>query len=326
MAPHIKEPCSFCKTPSSKYFRSRDYNRNISKETFIHYRCPECNLIFISPLPDNLSDYYPNDYYYIPDSIDFLEAVTAHEQYKIDIIKQFIQHGRLLEIGPSIGSFAYLAKKSGFHTETIEIDARCSEYLNNVANIPTIHTSDAINALSLLKPFDVIALWHVIEHLVNPWKTLDAIFEKLNPGGILVLAAPNPEAFQFMIMGRYWPHVDAPRHITLIPAQLIISKLVAMGMTLELVTTSDAGGLGWNTFGWEYFFSNLSKHPRIKPLLRHIGLAIARLFSFMDGIEGKGCTYTVVLKKSKRAMHLTQVAPICSVPIHGNFKKTRRWG
>lgn len=298
MLTHKQEPCFFCKTPSSKYFCSRDYNRNISRETFIHYRCPECHLIFISPLPDNLGDYYPNDYHYIPESIDFLEAVAAHEQYKIDIIKRFIQQGRLLEIGPSLGSFAYLAKKSGFHTETIEIDARCSEYLNNVANITTINSDDAIDALSMLKPFDVIALWHVIEHLIDPWKTLDAIFEKLNPGGILVLAAPNPEAFQFMLMGRYWPHVDAPRHVTLIPAQLIISKLVAMGMTLELVTTNDAGGLGWNTFGWEYFFSTRSKHPRIKAILRYIGLITARLFSSLDKIEGKGCAYTVVLRKS----------------------------
>ena len=293
----MKKLCSYCNTESGLYFRSRDYNRKITVVVFDHYRCPKCGLIFISPIPQNLGDYYPDQYYYIPETVDFLEANSAPEQYKIEIIQRYVKQGRLLEIGPSMGCFTYLAKRSGFEAEAIEMDARCSKFLNEVAGIPTVNSSDTCGALKTLKPFDVIAMWHVIEHLPNPWETLDAISEKLNPGGILILAAPNPEAFQFHIMGRYWPHVDAPRHLMLIPAQLLIDKMATLGMRVELVTTTDAGGRGWDIFGWEYFFSNLSTRPRINRILRRIGRRVARLVDPIERQEGKGSAYTMVFRK-----------------------------
>lgn len=294
----MKEICSYCHTESPFYFQSKDYNRNITRLIFDHYRCPKCNLIFISPIPENLGDYYPQEYYFIPETVDFLEANSAHEKYKIEIIQRFVKQGRLLEIGPSLGSFTYLAKQSGFKAEAIEMDARCSKFLNEVAGIHTVNSSDTCAALKTLEPFDVIALWHVIEHLPNPWATLDAISEKLNPGGILVLAAPNPDAFQFHVLGRYWPHVDAPRHLMLIPSQSLVEKMATLGMKVELITTTDEGSLGWNVFGWEYFFSNLSSHPTIKRVLRIFGRAVAKLLSPIEKIEGKGSAYTMVFRKS----------------------------
>lgn len=291
--------CSYCCTESEIYFHSRDYNRKISRVNFNHYRCPKCHLIFISPIPQNLGDYYPNEYYYIPESVDFLEANLTHENYKIEIIRRFVEQGRLLEIGPSLGCFSYLAKKSGFEAEAIEMDAKCSAFMNEVAGIPTVNSSDTCGVLKTLKPFDVIAMWHVIEHLSNPWATLEAISERINAGGILVLAAPNPAAFQFHILGRYWPHVDAPRHLMLIPTQLLIDKMSSMGMTVELVTTTDEGGLGWNNFGWEYFFSNLCGRPRINRILRKLGLMVARLVGSIEKQEGKGSAYTMVFRKER---------------------------
>lgn len=293
----MKILCSYCNTESGLYFRSRDYNRKITQEIFDHYRCPRCGLIFISPIPENLGDYYPQAYYSVSKSTDVLDAGAVHERYKIEIIQRYVKQGRLLEIGPSQGCFTYLAKKSGFEAEAIEMDARCSKFLNEVAGIPTVNSSDTCGALKTLKPFDVIAMWHVIEHLPNPWETLDAISEKLNPGGILILAAPNPDAFQFHVLGRYWPHVDAPRHLMLIPAQSLVEKMASLGMKVELITTTDEGTLGWNIFGWEYFLSNLSAYPRFNWRLRAIGRMLGKLLSPVEKIEGKGSAYTMVFRK-----------------------------
>lgn len=293
----MKMYCSYCNFESIPYFRSRDYNRKVTKEIFDHYRCPRCGLIFISPIPQNLGDYYPQEYYFIPETVDFLEANTANEKYKIEIIQRYVKHGRLLEIGPSLGCFTYLAKQSGFDAEAIEMDAKCSAFLNNVVGIPTVNSSDTCGALKTLKPFDVIAMWHVIEHLPNPWVTLEAVSERINTGGVLVLAAPNPDAVQFHILGRYWPHVDAPRHLMLIPKQLLINKMATMGMTIEFVTTTDEGGRRWNVFGWEYFFSNLCRYPRINRIFKKLGRMIARLVEPIEKQEGKGSAYTMVFRK-----------------------------
>lgn len=289
--------CSYCNTKSQLYFRSMDYNRKTTREIFNHYCCPKCSLIFISPIPENLGDYYPQSYYFSTESTDILEAAAAPERYKIEIIQRYVKQGRLLEIGPALGSFVYLAKKSGFEAEAIEMDTMSSKFLNEVAGIPTVNSSDTCAALKTLKPYDVIAMWHVIEHLPNPWETLEVISEKLNPGGILILAAPNPDAFQFHVLGRYWPHVDAPRHLMLIPSQSLVEKMTSLGMKVELITTADEGGLGWNIFGWERFFSNLSALPKINGGLRAIGRIIGKLLSPIEKTEGKGCAYTMVFRK-----------------------------
>jgi hypothetical protein len=111
------------------------------------------------------------------------------------------------------------------------------------------------------------------------------------------LAAPNPDALQFHILGRYWPHVDAPRHLMLIPSQVLVEKMATLGMKVELMTTTDEGGLGWNVFGWEFFFSNLNAHPRINRVLRLIGRTVAKLLSPIEKSEGKGSAYTMVFRK-----------------------------
>lgn len=289
--------CPYCRTQSSFHFRSRDCNRGVTQETFDHYRCPQCELIFINPIPANLGDYYPETYHFIPDSSAYLEAGSEPERYKIEMVQRFSCKGRLLEIGPSYGSFTYLAKKAGFEVEAIEMSERCCRFLNEVVGVRAINSDDPIKVLQQAEPYDVIALWHVLEHLPNPWATLDAIYASLKLGGIAVLAAPNPDALQFRIMGRYWPHVDAPRHLMLIPMKLLAEKMGALGMKMELVTTSDRGSLGWNTFGWEFFFANLISQFHINRALRLIGRFVSLLFSPLEKRVGKGSAYTMIFRK-----------------------------
>lgn len=293
----MKEYCPSCNTESNLYFRSKDYNRRVTKETFYHYRCPNCRLIFISPVPQNLGDYYPTEYHFIPENVDYLQANIEQEKYKIELIQRYKKQGRLLEIGPSLGTFSYLAKQSGFDVEAIEMDSKCSAFLNEVVGIPTINSADATCAIKPLPNFDVITLWHVIEHMPNPWITLEKISEKINPGGILILATPNPDAFQFRVLGRYWPHVDAPRHLMLIPIPLLIEKMSMVGLEVELVTTNDAGGVGWNTFGWQFFFANPCQFRKGKNALKILGKLVAEIAKPIETKEGNGCAYTIIFRK-----------------------------
>lgn len=289
--------CPNCKSACRLHFRTRDYNRRIDDQCFDHYLCKQCALLFIHPVPTDLGRYYPLDYHHIPDSVAFLEANHQHEQYKVEMIRRFKPSGRLLEIGPSLGTFAYAAKRAGFEVMTIEMSEDCSRYLNDVAKIPTVNTVDTDAALQALEQFDVIALWHVIEHLMNPWTTLAHIGKSLKLGGICVFAAPNPDAFQFKVMGKRWPHVDAPRHLYLIPQEVLVKRAQACGLQLEFATTDDEGARGWNTFGWEYWLGNFVRRPRINRVLHRIGSNLARVVRRWDQDEGRGSAYTLVFRK-----------------------------
>jgi SAM-dependent methyltransferase len=242
--------------------------------------------VFISRIPDDISRFYPESF--IPSSLRFLETGLGSEQYKIELVKRFCSGGRLLEIGSSYGGFLYLAKNTGFKVASVEMDKRCCDFINEYIDVKVFNTDDPVKELEHMRFYDVVCLWQTLEHLPDPLGLLDAVYTSLRVGGILVLSTPNPDAMQAHLMGRRWPHVDAPRHLRLFPISLLSKKLQALGMVPELVTTRDAGSLRWNTYGWIHF-----THSKI------LGNILSLLFSPVEKIEGKGSCYTMVYRKVK---------------------------
>ena len=291
------QACPQCGAKAKFAFAIRDFNRRIGREHFRYLRCPGCGVWFLANVPGDLARFYPPDYYMIARSAKELESWSATERYKIDLVKRFQAGGRLIEVGPASGSFCHLAKSSGFDVVATEMDRRCSEFLSETLGIQVVHSADEVAALESLPPADVIAMWHVIEHLVDPWSMLEVAGRRLRPGGILVLAAPNPHAFQFRVLGRRWVHIDAPRHLWLIPPQVLCKRAERLGLETVLVTTRDEGSLAWNTFGWEYTLMNRFESPIARRAAALCGRMVAAAAYPLDAREGRGAAYTVVFRK-----------------------------
>jgi hypothetical protein len=149
-------------------------------------------------------------------------------------------------------------------------------------------------------PYDAIALWHVLEHLPDPWETLEAAAATLSPTGVLVLAAPNPKAMQFSLFKRYWTHLDAPRHLQLIPLPTLRERALSWGLQPVFETTTDAGGLGWNAFGWQMSFRNLADAAGVERVPTIVGRVAGRLARPIERSGTRGSTYTIVLQKVAR--------------------------
>ena len=291
--------CPFCHEPAVHEFQTHDVNRQVTTEQFSYFRCQPCGLLFLSPVPENLGSYYPDEYYdAIPWSRQRLDRIAEANRYQIEMIQRFIPAGRLLEIGPGYGTFAHLAKKSGFEVETIEMSARGCKHLTEVVGVRAINSSRPDQMLEAIEPKDVIVLWHVIEHLPNAWECLESAAHNLVPGGILLIATPNPDAFQFHVMGSVWPHVDAPRHLYLIPADLLIQRLRPLGLTPVLLTTNDKGGKSWNRFGWQRLLMNRFSNRLAQMAAFVMGYLVSVPMALLDRRNLKGSAYTLVLRKS----------------------------
>ena len=289
--------CPQCAGAIRLRFTATDVNRGISSEKFKYFLCKDCDLIFLDPLPPDLGRYYPSDYYVFPKNLDIVAELARHERYKLDFVTRYLSCGKLIEIGPATGGFCHLAKEAGFQVRAIEMDARCSKFLRDVIGIEVQNSNEEVTALDREALADVIALWHVIEHLRDPWAMIDAIAAKVNPGGIAIIATPNPHAFQFKIWGKRWTHVDAPRHVVLIPPELLVRRMQARGMELLELTTSDPGGIGWNWFGWVFSVANLTTVPWLKRLFKIIGRIARALVQIIEDQEGRGAAYTAVFRK-----------------------------
>jgi 2-polyprenyl-3-methyl-5-hydroxy-6-metoxy-1,4-benzoquinol methylase len=289
--------CPLCNKEAHFLLETMDYNRKVTEETFTYGRCPACELIFLSEVPENLGDYYAEEYYEIP-SPGKLEKTARSEQYRIEIVQKFVTSGRLLEVGPAFGIFALQAKQAGFDVDTVEMDARCCEYLAGMVGVNAIQSNNPHDVISSMAPHNVIALWHTLEHLPNPWACLDKAAKNLLSGGILLIATPNPRAFQFRLLGPAWPHVDAPRHLYLIPASLLIKVLRPLGLEPVMLTTNDRGGRSWNRFGWQRYMMNIfaNKMARIGAFI--LGYMLSYPMAIWDRRNLSGCAYTIVFRKT----------------------------
>jgi 2-polyprenyl-3-methyl-5-hydroxy-6-metoxy-1,4-benzoquinol methylase len=289
--------CAICGAASTVAFVTTDRNRRLSTARFTYHRCEGCGTLALVPVPDDLSRYYPPEYYVLPASRAELLASAGPERYKLDIVGRFVPAGRLVEIGPAVGAFAVVAQEAGYETSAVEMDAACCDFLRTAVGIAVHETDDPGAALSAHGPFDVVAMWHVIEHLENPREALAAAAAALQPGGVLALAAPNPDALQFRVLRSRWTHVDAPRHLVLVPISTLEALARELGLEVVLATTSDPGTLGWNLFGWRESLAGFARGRYPRFALRLLGSALARAMGPLERRGRNGSTFTLVLRR-----------------------------
>ena len=292
-----RPPCPQCGYESSLALWGQDRNRWTTKERFAYYRCGSCRLLFLWPIPEQLEAFYPEDYYAIPRSIDDVGMEAQAQRPNLELILRFVRTGRLLEIGPAYGAFAHAAKLAGFEVDTIEMDGRCCRFLEEQVGVRAYHSSDPAIVVQDLATYDVVAMWQVIEHLADPWSLLDILPKHVSSGGILVIAAPNPEAWQFLLFGGRWTHVDAPRHLQLIPIRVLVERLERQGLMLRHRTMSDPVSIGWGRFGWQWSLANMAKSKSARSLFRILGAVLGRTLGPLEAAAGRGAAYTLVLRR-----------------------------
>jgi 2-polyprenyl-3-methyl-5-hydroxy-6-metoxy-1,4-benzoquinol methylase len=289
--------CPVCRVAATFLLSAADTNRRTTSEIFDYLRCGRCGLVFMKKVPGDLSRYYPDDYHPASSNLDQFKLAAEREEFKLEIVRSYATEGALLEVGGSWGSFAYIAARSGFDVTVIEMNEPCCQFIRESLGIKAILSDDVGASLPAGARYRVIVLWHVIEHLPNPWKTLDALTAAVEVGGTLVVATPNPDAMQFRLFRGRWTHVDAPRHTTLIPWRLLVQELARRGMIPRLVTMTDEGSLGYDSFGWAMSLSHMSSRPVLQWILRKLGRVISVMIRPIERRRRRGSCYTAVFER-----------------------------
>lgn len=95
--------------------------------------------------------------------------------------------------------------------------------------------------------FAAVVFWHSLEHLPAPAERLAAARERLLPGGVLVIAAPNFDSLQARAFGARWLALDLPRHLVHLTGRALRRRLRELGLTVERVSYLRGGQV---VFGW----------------------------------------------------------------------------
>lgn len=292
--------CPFCGGAGTRAFAAWDRNREITDERFAYARCRACGTVFMVDPPADLGRYYADGYYQFgPDGEPAWktdERRMRSAAFRVGLLAEQVSPGHLIEIGSGTGAFASAARRAGFDVSAIEMDERCCRYLREREGITAICSDRPLEALASLPPARAVALWHVLEHLSNPAEVLQALARKLQPGGVLAVGVPNPRSLQFRLLGSRWAHLDAPRHLCLIPPDALLRKGEELGMRGVNMTANDPEGLEFNLLGWS---NALRRRPAVggaSRLVDYTALAVRRAVSPLELTGHRGSTLTLVLR------------------------------
>lgn len=197
-------------------FNVKDYL--VSGEEFSLVFDPEKEMLQTHPQPkiQELSKYYEsNEYISHTDSkkglVSFLYQIIKRRalQSKVSLISSLNRGEKnLLDIGAGTGDFLKEAKENNWNVFGVEPNKNARD----LALKKGIELKENIDDYKG-QTFDVITLWHVLEHLPNLDEATQNIEKLLKPNGVLIIAVPNYNSFDAAYYKNHWAAFDAPRHL-----------------------------------------------------------------------------------------------------------------
>ena len=201
---------------NKKYFLTvKDYS--VSKETFDLYHDETLDMLITHPQPslENLGKYYESeDYISHTDNkrslfeklYHFIKSIALKNKLNLINSLQF-QKGKILDIGAGTGEFLSVAKNDGWQTIGVEPSDKAKAIAKSKGVSFVEQTSELEN-----QSFDVISMWHVLEHVPDLDKQIKELKRLLKPTGTLIIAVPNFKSFDAQHYGKFWAAYDVPIH------------------------------------------------------------------------------------------------------------------
>lgn len=201
------------------FLTTQDYA--ISLEEFQLQICQKCNFVITSPRPAEtfLARYYESENYIshsqkakkLIDKLYYqVRKITLKQKLRLINRCNRFQKGTLLDVGCGTGHFLKTCLQAGWQVAGIEPNEKArniaSQYIQK-----DLYSS--LHELPSNKNFDVITLWHVLEHIGQLNEALAKLNALLTPVGTLVIAVPNRESYSAQYFKKFWAAYDVPRHL-----------------------------------------------------------------------------------------------------------------
>ena len=218
-------------------FEGTDRLYRTTRKKFRVVECASCRLMRLDPRPgpDELRRYYPESYWFAPEPG---AAGRLEEAYRRFVLRDHLgfvrralkdagEEGPVLDVGCGGGLFLRMLKEDGTRVAGMDFSARAASiaWRGGVpamcANLPTAPLRPASCA--------AITMFHVLEHLEDPYAYLEAARALLKPQGRLIVQVPNVASWQFLLLGENWSGLDVPRHLINFRARDLENLLDAAG-------------------------------------------------------------------------------------------------
>ena len=147
--------------------------------------------------------------------------------FKYKTIEPYVSSKSILDYGCGNGEFLNYVSKRGLNGVGVEK----SNHSQKICKKKDLKVFPTIQGLTN-KRFDIISLWHVLEHVSNPSKTISSLSTILSNRGHFVIAVPNIQSIDSQVFKSEWAALDVPRHIWHFTAQGLIGLFKKQGYVL----------------------------------------------------------------------------------------------
>lgn len=213
-------------------FPAFDY---ISGETFQVARCRHCAQVVTLPVPADIGRYYPAGYYgdkrgrRFPAVMEWLQE-KLYAWRSAQVLRRLNKkNAQVLDVGCGRGLLLKAFQRNGCDVTGTEFSDGAGRFAREVLKLPV-----RVGLLEELKfpdqSFDVVVMWHVLEHVSDPRPTLAEVSRILRPGGIFLVAVPNFGSPEARLTKAGWFHLDIPRHLSHHTPATLAQSLVAAGL------------------------------------------------------------------------------------------------
>lgn len=244
-------------------------------------KCSICGLGMLDPIPsqEELAALYRDAYFvehYDKGAVPGTEAMRkrlSQEGHRIKFFRLFKNKGRVLDIGCGRGYFLMACRERGFDVQGFDVSEEGAAYVREILGIPV--QTGVLDGAFEGGSFDVVTMWHSLEHTSDPAKYLELAKHWLRPDGVLVIDVPNYTGTDARMKWDAWEDWDLPYHLLHFTPRSLDTLLQRHGFVVVRRK--------------KYHSSTVREKLRKIPFLGIIARPLAKFFS--------GGSYAVVAKK-----------------------------
>lgn len=312
-------------------FQARDFDT--ADDGFPVRRCRQCGLVYTAGVSEDLLAAAYSRSYYGSGKAKFLSVIEAlvrigHRRQARHILDLYSDQQSASKIAQQMVSVLDIGcGRALLLQEFRKLGADClgierSEFPGSQRVEVDMHIGALQDAEFADRRFDIIVIWHVLEHITELGALLEELPRHLNPGGLLVISVPNYSSWQSRFFKQHWFHLDIPRHVTHFERQWLERNLGSMGLEMISLHTFSASQ---NIYG--FIQSSLNRLVPRRPnrlyklltrgrgrrdwlalagwsLLALLLLPFAILETVLAEISGQGATLTICARNRAGSGHV----------------------
>lgn len=238
-----KVVCYECGSQREEFYTLAQDDLTGKKGTFRFSTCLDCGLRYQNPRVsfEAIPSFYDSEYishrkvqFWAPLQKLFDRAMDSHDRAKLKLVEEYVSlkpGTEVLDVGCAVGSFlAKVRRERGVNTTGVDF--------KDFSKHPLLEGSKFLQGQFFeqdlpKKSFDLITMWHFLEHDYDPLQSLAFAGELIRPGGRIIIEVPRLDSRTADWFGERWPGLQAPQHTILFDKDHLLKFVEKSGLKLE---------------------------------------------------------------------------------------------